>query len=68
VAEETAKTAEAKGTNKTIETKAKDEPCATIADEEDNEFPGQSTNDRKDNVNKYDKDRAVSWSGIQEHS
>ena len=60
MAEETAKTAKTKGTNKTIEMKAKDEPCTTIADEEGNEFPGQSTDDRKDNVKKCDKDRSVS--------
>jgi len=65
VAQETAKT---KGINKTAEMKVKDEPCTTIADEEDNEFPDQSTNERNDYVKKCDKDIATSWSGIQEHS
>lgn len=45
--------------------KAMDEPCTTIADEEDDEFPGQSTNERKDNIKECDKDRSVSWSTIQ---
>ena len=57
MAEETAKT---KGTYKTTEAKVKDEPRTTIADEEDNEFPDQLTNERKDYLNKCDKDRAVS--------
>ena len=57
VAEETAKT---KGTDKSTEMKVKDEPCTTIADEEDNEFPDQSTNERKDYVKKCDKDIAES--------
>jgi hypothetical protein len=47
---------------------AKDEPRTTIADEEDNEFPDQLTNERKDYFNKYDKDRTISWLGIQERS
>jgi len=65
VAEETAKT---KGIDKITEMKVKDEPCTTITDEEDNEFPDQSTNERNDHVKKCDEDIAVSWSGIHEHS
>ena len=65
MAEETAKT---KGTNKTTEAKVKDEPRTTVADEEDNEFPDQLANERKDYLNKGDKDRAISRLGIQKRS
>jgi hypothetical protein len=33
------------------EFKVEYDPCATIADEENKEFPDKSTNERKDNIN-----------------
>lgn len=56
------------GINKSAELKFEDDPCTTIADEESEELPDESTDECKDYVKKFNDDRAILGPGIQKWS
>ena len=63
------KAAETKGIEKKgAEIKIKHERCASVGDEESDEFPAESTGERKNPIDKFDDDIAALGSGIQKHS